>query len=98
MEALPTLYRVLTLAFPSPPPDSPTGAGMAVTKLEVNAAKAREITSHGRETSGTSATASARAQRPVMIQFTARRAASEFMRPPASGHAATCARAAGRRC
>ena len=50
-----------------------------------------------RDTSGTSAMASASPQRPVMIQFTARRAMSEFMRLPASDRAARCARAAARR-
>ena len=96
-QAIPTMYRVPAIAFPTPPPVSPTGAGRAVKKLQLSPARPREITSQSSDTSGSSAMASASPQRPVMIQFTARRAMSEFMRLPASDRAATCARAAARR-
>ena len=85
------------MAFPTPPPFSPTGAGRAVKKLQLSPARPREITSQSSDTSGTSAMTNASPQRPVMIQFTARRAVSELMRLPESDHAATCARAAARR-
>ena len=60
------MYRVPAIELPTPPPDSPTGAGVPVKKVQLRPATPRDTTSQSSESSGTSATASARPQRAVM--------------------------------
>jgi len=81
-QAIPTMYNVPAIPFPTPPPVSPTGAGIAVKKLQSSPAIPREITSQSSEISGTSATPSASAQSPVISQFTARRVRIDLMPRP----------------
>jgi hypothetical protein len=96
-QAIPTMYKVPAMPFPTPPPVSPTGAGMAVKKLQSSPAIPREITSQSSETSGTSATPSASAQSPVINQLTARRVRIDLMPRPWTARGATRAPAAARR-
>jgi hypothetical protein len=61
------------MAFPTPPPGSPTGVGRLTKKEGVSPAAPWETTSHSRDASGMTAPATPRAQTAVQNTFTNRR-------------------------
>jgi hypothetical protein len=83
--ARPTMKNVPTMAFPTPPPGSPTGVGRLTKKEAESPGTPRETTSQSKDASGTSATRTPEPLATVQNPFTKRRHRSVFMPSPPGG-------------